>query len=150
MQLNLKVDDPKGYLGSFWSNMSARIAPVMEKAMGLALVVAQGKIQDNLTGPILNVRTNRLRSSFVTRVENKNGTVYGNIGSNVVYAAIHEFGGTILGNPLLQFQLEGRWVTVKSVVMPARKYLSISLEQATPEMREQFVLAMKFLARVGA
>ena len=49
-------------------------------------------------------------------------------GSNRVYAAIHQFGGTITAKdaPYLQFQINGQWVRVNKVEIPARPYLGIS------------------------
>lgn len=47
----------------------------------------------------------------------------------VVYAAIHEFGGTIrpVKGRYLRFQYKGSWHTVKSVTIPARPYLHPAL-----------------------
>jgi phage gpG-like protein len=52
------------------------------------------------------------------------------VGTNVRYAAIHEFGGTINAKPggALHFKIKDSWVTTKSVVIPARPYLSPSIE----------------------
>ncbi len=46
-------------------------------------------------------------------------------GSNKVYAAIHQFGGTIkpVHAKALRFHLGGRWVSMKQVTIPARPYL---------------------------
>lgn len=51
-------------------------------------------------------------------------------GSNRIYAAIHQFGGTIKPKdaPYLQFQVNGQWVRVDKVEIPARPYLGISDE----------------------
>lgn len=46
-------------------------------------------------------------------------------GPQVVYATIHEFGGTIhaTSGPFLVFQIKGQWYRKRSVVIPARPYL---------------------------
>ncbi len=49
-------------------------------------------------------------------------------GSNRIYAAIHQHGGVIKAKdaPYLQFQVNGQWVRVSQVEIPARTYLGIS------------------------
>lgn len=52
------------------------------------------------------------------------------VGTNVKYAAIHQFGGTIRAKDdgLLKFRIGGQWISKKSVEMPARPYLGINDE----------------------
>ena len=88
-----------------------------------------------LSGQVLNVRTGRLRSSFGTqRARHQSGVgVYGLVGTNVVYARIHEVGGVIKpkAGKYLRFKTaDGFWHTVKEVTIPARPY-------AAPAMREE-------------
>lgn len=47
------------------------------------------------------------------------------IGTNLIYARIHQEGGTIRGNPHLRFALPGGlgFATVESVTIPARPFL---------------------------
>jgi len=44
---------------------------------------------------VLKVVTGRLRASIATTVLKDSDTVYGRIGTNVIYGAIHEYGGPI-------------------------------------------------------
>lgn len=57
-------------------------------------------------------------------------------GPHAVYAAIHEFGGTIHATTSrgLIFQIDGRWIRVQSVEMPARPYLRPALDEHGPEI----------------
>lgn len=50
------------------------------------------------------------------------------IGTNVEYAAIHQFGGEIepKSGGLLTFQIGGRWVSSRGVTIPARPFLGVS------------------------
>ncbi len=50
------------------------------------------------------------------------------VGSNMVYAAIHQFGGTIKpkNGAALVFSMGGRTIHAKSVAVPARPFLGIS------------------------
>jgi phage gpG-like protein len=66
--------------------------------------------------------TRRLHNSFTYRVD-PGGFV---IGTNVLYAAIHQYGGTIKAknSPYLRFRVprrNGRWVRVKQVTIPQRQ-----------------------------
>lgn len=55
------------------------------------------------------------------------------VGNDVVYGAVHQFGGIIKAKngPALIFSLGGHKVAVKSVTIPARPYLGISKEDET-------------------
>ncbi len=79
--------------------------------------------QNYLSGQVLKVQSGRLRNSGYWRLEGKTRL---KIGFAVIYAAIHEFGGTIVprSKNYLKFQINGRWVMTKKVVMPKRPYLS--------------------------
>ena len=54
------------------------------------------------------------------------------VGSNMVYAGIHQDGGTISPKKAnaLSFRIGGAFVAVKSVTMPQRQYLGISAANA--------------------
>jgi phage gpG-like protein len=51
------------------------------------------------------------------------------ISANPIYSRIHEFGGVIRPkrSNLLRFQVGGRWVSARSVTIPARPYLRPTL-----------------------
>jgi len=75
----------------------------------------------------LRVQSNRLRqSAWASEPVIRGQTVESAIGDNVVYAAIHEFGGTIPARKIvpknkqaLRFQIGDRVIFAKSVNMPA-------------------------------
>jgi phage virion morphogenesis protein len=52
------------------------------------------------------------------------------VGTNKIYAAIHQFGGTIVprNGDFLAFRMGGKVVFARKVVIPARPYLGISTE----------------------
>jgi phage gpG-like protein len=113
------------------------------KAMLRAGLVVAGQAQRNVSGPRpqnLGVVTDRLRSSLSAVIV---GAGIVRVGTNVVYARIHEEGGMI-------FARNGRWMrfrtatgwgaqepnkrgeywhTVDRVRIPARPYLGPALEQ---------------------
>jgi len=69
--------------------------------------------------PLLN--TNRLRNSIMMDASDDEATV----GTNVKYAATHNFGATIKpkNGKYLKFKIGGKFVQVKQVVIPARQFL---------------------------
>lgn len=75
--------------------------------------------------PILH-RTGALARSIDYRVAGDQAIV----GSGLVYAAIHQFGGTIVpkSKPALVFRIGGRLVRTKKVTMPARPYIGLSAD----------------------
>lgn len=68
----------------------------------------------------------RLRDSITYKAANDSVAV----GTNVIYAAIHQFGGTInaKGGGRLAFFIGGRMVRPTSVTIEARPYLGVSSE----------------------
>ena len=77
--------------------MPERMLAALKSAADDRNLATVGYIQGSLlTGQVLRVRTNRLRSSIRTVQAYISGNaVMSGIGTNVVYAGIHEFGGTI-------------------------------------------------------
>ena len=51
--------------------------------------------------------------------------------TTVIYGRIHELGGTITAKkgPYMTFPINGRWVRVRSVTIPARPYLAPAMEE---------------------
>lgn len=83
------------------------------------------------------------------------GQVRAGAGTSKVYARIHEFGGVILPKTkkALLFQVGkgqtghyGRWVLVKSVVMPARYPARTAYRETEPQVRQLWLKGLKGLA----
>lgn len=76
--------------------LPARIHQAMKTGLSRGLQIASEIAQrEFLSGPRpskLAVRTGRLRNSIATSVEDRGQDIVGRIGSNVSYAAFHEFG----------------------------------------------------------
>jgi phage gpG-like protein len=114
------------------------------KAINSSLMVAHGKVKDNLTNKILNVDTGTLRRSFLIKNSQPN-KLYGVLGAKLVYAAIHEFGGIIRAKRVkyLRFKTkDGRWHSVKQVRIKARKYFSKSIKQSMKKIDAVFDKAL--------
>lgn len=114
----------------------------MQRGMKEAtLLVAATAKKDYLSGPRpgrLGVMTNRLRSSLATEVKGLGANIQGVVGTNVKYARIHELGRKIEAKnvPYLKFfyPKAGHFVSVKSVTIPPRPFLSTALRDERKEI----------------
>jgi phage gpG-like protein len=93
-----------------------------------AAIDVQGAVKNLLDGPVLNRRTRRLWQSITADSMTRGDRVVGVVGTNVVYAAIHEFGGTIrpkrAGGFLVWKGADGESIFAREVKMPRRPYMS--------------------------
>jgi HK97 gp10 family phage protein len=107
----------------------------------------QRKVQaEKLTGQVLRVRTGSLRSSIHTQVSAAGDQVAASVGTNIRYARIHEYGGTIPAHTVtpksaraLAFFWKGeqrffRRVEIPAVTMPERSFLRSALREMTPRI----------------
>ena len=123
-----------------------RVASQIEIAMKKAVELVRGRAQFNITGARatnppqkLGRVSGRLAGSIVGRVETEGNEVVGLVGTKVIYARIHEFGGTIRAKraPFLVFKLaDGTFRRVKSVTIPARPYLQPAIKWARPRIAQ--------------
>ncbi len=116
----------------------------------------QRNVLANLSGTVLKVRTGSLRRAWARQPQVAGGGGAGgggaggeaNVGSTLVYAAIHEFGGEIrpVRARFLQFKADdGRWVRTRLVTMPARRYASLAVaetERRVPRIVGEAVAAV--------
>lgn len=119
------------------------LTPLMEMIGSRLVEAAQNRIDDTNAGPdgvpwpqSLRVKEaggktlydlGTLRNSITYRAQAREVE----IGSNLIYAAIHQFGGDIVPRTAgaLTFRLaNGQMVTCGKVTIPARPYLGISAE----------------------
>lgn len=105
--------------------------------------------QDKLTGQVLHVRSGTLRRSITSKVKQSSTGVYGIVGTNVVYGAVHEFGFSGRQNVKAHLrkvkqafgrQIKERQVAVRAftreVKLPERSFLRSALKDMRPEIRE--------------
>lgn len=105
--------------------------PLMLKQIGEE--VSTIAVDDYLSGP----RPKKLGRVSGDLARSVNYKVRGNrvvIGSNLPYAAVHEFGATIRAkaSPFLVFKIGKSWASKKSVVIPPRPFLRPALKDAGP------------------
>ena len=136
-----------------------QVMPALNSAVELAVVRMAIKVQAmakmKLSGEVLKVRTGRLRRSITFAIEKQTNRVDAIVGTNVKYAAIHEYGGTIPAKVImpvkanaLKFQMNGKTVFSKramipAIKMPMRSFLRSSLNALAPEIRSEIDRAIK-------
>ena len=75
------------------ASTSRKRVEVEVKRLGIELL---NKVKaDKLSGQVLNVKTGKLRRSMNMKFENSQDGMSASVGTNTVYARIHEFGGKI-------------------------------------------------------
>ena len=125
------------------------------KAKALASEL-QAKIQQNLSGEVLNRRSGALAGSIGTVIDETSTSVSVRIATSadVKYAAIHEFGGAIPPHQIvpdkakaLAFLVGGKQafaarVQMPTVMMPERSYMRSSLAEMADEIRDELTGAI--------
>lgn len=146
-------------LQGFPSKFHARILPVV-KRLSIAL---QREVMVKLTGQVLNVRTGTLRRSINQEVLDSPQGIRGIVGTNVSYAAIHEYGydGPVnvrahlrtikeaFGRPLTKghktFEVSAH---VRNVHVPERSFLRSTLNEFEPRIKEEISEAAREAIRL--
>jgi phage gpG-like protein len=130
--------------------MPDRVRQALSSKIDMLAVALQAKIQQKLSGGVLNARTGALARSIVATVDDTGADISVRIGpsGDIKYAAIHEFGGIIPPHEIvpnkakaLAFavggkQLFAKRVNLPAVTMPERSYLRSSLAEMAGEIAE--------------
>jgi phage gpG-like protein len=120
----------------------------MRRALHAAALTVVRRAKINLSGRFLRVRTQRLRSSVTHVVRQEAGGLVAQIGTNVFYGRLHEF-GTVpheirpIRAKVLRFFVAGQKepVFARFVRHPghrARPWLRTALEESGPDIRHIF------------
>ena len=130
--------------------MPQRLRDALSSKANVLAAELQGRIQQKLAGDVLNARTGALARAIVTTIDDSSANVSVTIGasSDIKYAAIHEFGGTIPPHQIvpdkaraLAFAVGGKQafaarVNLPAIAMPERSYLRSSLTEMAGEIRD--------------
>ncbi len=128
------------------------VRQAVDRSAANVLRGAKAKVSDD----VLHVKTGRLRRSLSMRTAGGVDTPSAEVGTNVVYAAIHEFGGqtkahiieAVNGKALAFMGKDGAMV-FRQVVhhpgsrMPERSFLRSTLTAQAGEIQERIVAAVK-------
>jgi len=126
--------------------LSARLPQIMRQAMERALrdglSLARQRMQSG-QGP--RPRSGRLMNSIRAGVETRGSSLVGWIASDAPYAAAQERGAVIQAKRAryLKFQVQGRWVQVRRVVLPARPFLRPARDEAAARLEAYLFEALE-------
>ena len=131
------LDDVKRGMDKTAKAMPGRIYKAMVQAC--SLVETRAKTH-HLAGETLNARTHYLQRSVKSIVKWLGNKISGRVGSPLVYAAIHEYGGIIRPKnaKYLVFQIDSKWIRTKKVTIPKREWLSKSLQDVQGQIENIF------------
>lgn len=116
------------------------MAEAIHRAAGKLGSAIVGRARANVSGRVLNRRSGNLLESirYEVRPSQDRGleivVLAGGGRHGVQYAAIHEYGGVILprNGQFLKFQIDGKWIQTRSVVMPKRPYVAPAVGDVLP------------------
>lgn len=134
--MKFKVEAPG--LAAVQSALGRLSAAATREAVFSVASEVRTQILVNLGGRVLRVRTSALKRSWsgFPRIQGTPGSPFVVLSSQkIVYARIHEYGGTIRpvspGVQWLRFKLpSGEWRRAREVTIPARRYVSLAVEYA--------------------
>ena len=136
------------------SSLPAKMHDMLLAKVGLLALMLEGKIKsDKLSGQVLKVRNDNLRSSIGSKVVDDGNRIVGSAFSSVdvKYAAIHEFGGIIQhpGSDKLQAwtNAAGKKIVVHgtkphAIPMPERSFM----RSALADMRQTIIDELRMTA----
>lgn len=122
------------------TRLSVDLGRNTERAVETSLLRLQERIQGKLNNDVLQKRTGTLFRSIHHEMTRAGIDSWGVVGTPIVYARIHEFGGTIVPKraPYLRFKIGDQWFARKSVTMPARPYMGPSFDELHDEIVQGF------------
>jgi len=140
-------------LDEFSRNLERLSRATQGKALGQAVLTGGQEIVNEAKSNILSqglVQTGNLRRSMdIELIEASSERATAQIGTNLIYAAIHEFGGEIrpVNARALVFEIDGKTVVTQLVRMPARPYLRPAFESGREAAVANFRAALADLIR---
>ncbi len=129
------------YLEKLAATTGERLAAAVEIE---AIKTVAAVVDTKLSGQVLNQRTGRLASSIHQVTERTGNSVIATVGTDVVYARIHEYGGTIVPKvaKALRFVIGDKTIVAKSVTMPQRSFLRSTLSDREQDIRAALAVAV--------
>jgi phage gpG-like protein len=96
-----------------------------KKAAEISLKRIGDEMQKDASGKA-PIKSGKLKQSIVSEPSSTQVRV----GTDLIYARIHEFGGTITAKKnYLKFKINGQWIMCKSVRISARPYMTPAFER---------------------
>ena len=131
--------------------MPERIRAALVAKAGVLAAKLQAKIEQKLSGEVLQMKSGALAGSIGVTIEETSGGVAVRLATSadVKYAAIHEFGGVIPPHEIvpdkakaLAFLVGGKQafaarVNLPAIAMPERSYMRTSLAEMADDIRDE-------------
>lgn len=141
--LEVKVEGDKE-VAAYFSSMGSRLRAELKRTITKLSVDLTAYVkQRKLSGQVLHRRTGTLSRSIHFKVdETPDGGVAGTVGTNIVYGAIHEYGGRIktrLGTGKGPPKKNGK----AFATMPERSFLRSSLSDNSAKIGEELNKAVE-------
>ena len=132
--------------------LSAMSAAVATQVVGDALTAGAQLIVNDAKENAPYLSGTLMRSIHSSEPFTNSGRWEMRIGTNIEYARIHEYGGTIKAKdkPLLAFRIGGKLILTKSVQMPARPYLRPAFDSQKDAVVVEVGEALADLVRASA
>jgi phage gpG-like protein len=136
------------------SGSADRLRQAMLRVVNRLTIEVQAVVKRKLTGEVLHVRSGTLRRSVNRKVVEESGSVVGSVGTNVRYAAAHEYG--FKGDVQVQghvrkvasrstFRNAGATVTANGISVRKGKMLSQGIAFVQPHVRSVNMPERSFL-----
>lgn len=143
--LNVKLEGDYALRVKF-DGIQRNLRPMFRDAVQKSLYLLERDIKHKLTNQILNVQSGNLRRSITVNMLSE---LSGEVGTNLIYAPVHEFGATIHAKnfPYLHFKVGakgirgkegGEWVMVKQVTIPPRPYFKPTFKENLSKIKMIF------------
>lgn len=124
------------------AHMPEHLRRSLDASLAHGLEAAKARLAPGGGGP--TSRSGRLAASLFARLSGSGARLQGAIASDAPYAAAQEYGAVIQAKraAYLKFQVQGRWVQVKQVTLPARPFLGPGTQEAADELERLIMQAM--------
>jgi phage gpG-like protein len=133
------------------AGMPERVRDALSGKANMLAVELQAKIQQKLSGTVLNTKSGALLRSIVTVIDDASANVSVTVsaGGGIKYAVIQEYGGTIPPHEILPgkakalaFLVGGKQafaarVNLPAIAMPEHSYMRSSLAEMADEIGEE-------------
>lgn len=139
LQLPAGADHP---LARLRARLPRRLRACLAAALEHGLARARERLSPGGGGPTSH--SGRLAASLTSRLAGRGLELQGTLAARAPYAAAQEYGAVIQARraAYLKFQVQGRWVQVKRVTLPARPFLGPSADDAAGELERLIIQAL--------
>lgn len=117
------------------------IDALTQRMRSLHIELQRQIVETKLSGQVLHERTGTLRRSIMQETAADGDVITSSVFTNTVYAAIHEYGGTITPKRAgaLVFEIDGRLIFTTLVKIPPRPYMVPTFQ----DMRGEIIFGLQ-------